>query len=98
MIDRKILEYIHSGALERIANYWFSGSCKNIKEDVNSDGVGIPQSLSLFYMLTSGIVLGLCLLSIHVFYDKHLVDWIKNLFGTQKNDDKVFEKKIIKYI
>ena len=40
MIDRKILEYIHSGVLERTATFWFSGSCKNKKEDANSEGLG----------------------------------------------------------
>lgn len=41
MIDRKILEYIHSGELERATNFWFSGSCKNKMEDANSEGVGM---------------------------------------------------------
>jgi hypothetical protein len=89
MIDRKILEYIDSGALERIANFWFSGSCRNKNEDSNSDGVGVPQSMSVFYMLAFGIFLGTFLLSIHVFYDKHMVEKIKNLIGRRKRDAKV---------
>lgn len=42
MVDRKILEYIHSGGLERTTNFWFAGPCNNKLEELsNSDGLGI---------------------------------------------------------
>lgn len=84
MIDRKILEYIHSGELERTANFWFSGSCKNKKEDANSDGLGVPQSISVFFLLSMGIIIGLIILVMHLFYTKHLMDKIKRVFIRKK--------------
>ncbi len=84
MIDRKILEYIHSGELERTANFWFAGSCKLNKEDANNESLGIPQVVSIFFLLTMGIIIGLIILIIHLFYDKHLMDKIMRIF-TDKN-------------
>lgn len=87
MIDRKILEYIYSGELERTANFWFSGSCKNNKEDANNESLGVPQVISIFFLLTMGIIIGLIILVVHQLYDKHLMDKIMKIFN-HKNKQK----------
>ena len=84
MIDRKVIEFIHSGELERIQNYWFTGSCKNKKEDNNSDGLGVPQSISVFILLQIGILLSFIAFCGHHFYANHLKKKIKTLLF---NDD-----------
>ena len=56
MIDRKIIDYSHSGVLERTRNFWFSGTCKNHNEEStrNSHQFGILQSSSVFILLLVG--------------------------------------------
>jgi hypothetical protein len=39
MIDRKIIEYIHSGFIERTQKFWFQGSCNKQKEEKNTSGL-----------------------------------------------------------
>jgi len=43
MLDRKIIEYIYSGFIERSRKFWFQGSCNKQKEEKNTAGLGFLQ-------------------------------------------------------
>lgn len=43
MLDRKIIEYIYSGFIERSQKFWFTGSCNKQKEEKKTDGLGFLQ-------------------------------------------------------
>ena len=69
MLDRKIIEYSHSGELERTQNFWFSGTCKNQEESTrNSHQFGLLQSSSVFILLLAGIAFSvISLIASHLF-------------------------------
>ncbi len=69
MFDRKIIEYSHSGELERTQNFWFSGTCKNQEESTrNSHQFGLLQSSSVFILLLAGIAFSvISLVASHLF-------------------------------
>jgi glutamate receptor ionotropic, NMDA 2B len=87
MIDRKILEYAHSGALERSQKFWFSGTCKNVMEDSarGSHGLGIPQSLSVFILLVMGFIIAFVFLSIDNLYHKYIKKRINQVWFYERS-------------
>lgn len=85
MIDRKIIEYIYSGQMERSQRFWFTGSCSKQKEDKNTDGLGFLQISSVFILLVSGVVLGFLI---------YLMDvvWIR-YFNVNENKETFYDNK-----
>jgi hypothetical protein len=77
IIDRKLIELMHSGELERTTNFWFTGSCKNKNENANSEGLGVPQAISVFILLFIGIIIGLSVFLVHHFYNRHVMNKLK---------------------
>lgn len=61
MIDRKIIEYIYSGQMERSQRFWFSGSCNKQREENITDGLSFLQISSVFLLVVSGIGIGILL-------------------------------------
>jgi ionotropic glutamate receptor NMDA 2B len=94
MFDKKIIEYSHSGELERTQNFWFSGTCKNQKEEStrNSHQFGLLQSSSVFILLLAGIGFSvISLIASHLFEN-----YVKNgktkswFYESKKNSNGVF--------
>lgn len=88
MIDRKILEYSHSGELERTQKFWFTGTCNNMEEMTNtkSHQFGLLQSSSVFILLLAGIIIGILLLLAHRFFRKYIGNRFENVWFYEKSD------------
>ncbi len=82
MLDRKIIEYSHSGELERTQKFWFSGSCTNKNEENirNSNQFGLLQSSSVFLLLLFGIVFSVLSLLAMYLWNKFWKDRKVKLF------------------
>ena len=97
MIDRKIIEYTYSGQLERSQKFWFSGSCQSEKEDSNSEGLGIPQSSSVFILLIGGFIFGFIFFIADHLYHKHISEKVKLWFYELPKDNQNQNKKVCKF-
>jgi hypothetical protein len=73
MIDRKIIEYIYSGQMERSQKYWFTGSCTNQQEEKKTDGLSLIQISSVFLLLLSGVIIGVLLLIIENCWIRYVI-------------------------
>ncbi len=90
MIDRKILEYSHSGELERSQRFWFSGVCKN-KLDDNGRGshpLGVLNFTSAFILLVGGILIAIILLLLNYLYHGLIHKKVKKMLIYKQNVDK----------
>ncbi len=82
IFNKHIIDYLHSGELERARNFWFSGSCKENNDEMHNDShqFGLLQSFSVFILLLTGIVIGCILLIAHNIYNKYLRKTFNNIW------------------
>ncbi|RNA20684.1 glutamate receptor NMDA 2B isoform X5, partial [Brachionus plicatilis] len=92
MIDRKIVEYSHSGELERTQRFWFSGTCKNVEENSrNSDQFGLLQSSSVFILLLAGIVIAAIILFADISFSSYISKKFQKVWFYENSSDKYAE-------
>ena len=86
MFDREILEFAHTGDLERAQNFWFTGTCgKDSKsEKKNSQQVGLLQSTSVFFLLSFGIVLSVIVLVVTKSVGNYIASHKRNVWTYER--------------
>ena len=90
MINRKILEYSHSGDLERTQRFWFAGTCKNVDQNSrNSDQFGLLQSSSVFILLLAGIIIAVLILFADILFSSYLTKKFKKVWFYEKPSTKM---------
>jgi ionotropic glutamate receptor NMDA 2B len=87
LIDRKLLEYSHSGELERSQRYWFYGVCKNKFDDkTSSHPLDIKNFTSAFVLLVFGTIISLIILFVDHVYQRILSKRIKTIINNNINE------------
>jgi hypothetical protein len=98
MIDRKIMEILHTGEMERSRKFWFGGSCNRVERDQGSESqqIDIAQSSSTFILIIVGVSLAVIILlfeNIYIrFFKKKMKTWI---YAIHINNDKQKQRQIV---
>ncbi|GMS80598.1 hypothetical protein PENTCL1PPCAC_2773, partial [Pristionchus entomophagus] len=79
-VNRWMLQYQHNGDLERLQNFWLTGSCTpDGHGQTHSVPLGIENFMSAFFLLAAGIIVSIIVLGCEFFYVKHLREPLKRI-------------------